>query len=322
MSSYFEKPQYITFTLWDIDREFQGAYESYEQWLARNRRRKSRWECFTRRNQDDELGKSLSLGRRLQTLMETAMDKYGTRFDRGDATCHDILTAQLIRVQQEIHLPLLDCAIGRTTLPIPYTDLLTTAKSVRRTCLNALRDQCTRLQSSTTTTSDPTTFLLPPPRFSVSYCAFANQLRRDRKAPFYTKKLRPHDRHDEREICPACEAHVAITPHSGLVAYRHLLFQSHLARPPSSQTDAASASKKDAVFACESCYKTFEDSYGFLEHTFQRDLGSERSCQRWWVGVEVRRVWVDAEPGAVEKSLRNCLRRELGRIKAMKVEGG
>lgn len=190
---------------------------------------------------------------------------------------------------------------------MPGDDLLTAAKSIRRACLQAMRDQCGRLQSSKTAP------FLPPPRFSVNFCPFAIELQRDRtKSNFQTSKLHPHDRHDDREKCPYCAACIPVTMHSGLLDYRRLLFQAHLSPSPHS-------SIHKATYACNGCYKTFEDSYGFLDHVFQKEIGSERSCQkRWSTQWHINEVFVECAPALVEKCLKNCLRRELTRAKAIK----
>jgi hypothetical protein len=84
MAFTWEKSQQTSFLLWDLDREFQNSYEAYEQWQARNRRGRSAWICFGVKNQDDVLGKALSLGRQVQRLMECGKELYGTRFEQGD----------------------------------------------------------------------------------------------------------------------------------------------------------------------------------------------------------------------------------------------
>jgi hypothetical protein len=205
-------------------------------------------------------------------------------------------------------VPLEDSALARISITIPKDELLTAAKGVRRACLQALRDQHSRLQQSSTSTP-----FLPPPRFSVNFCPFALELQKEgKKNDFQTSKVRRRDRHDEREICPHCSAHVSVSMHSGLPAYRHLLFQSHL-------WPARGNASKKATFACTGCYKTFEDSYGFLDHVFQKEIGSERSCQqRWSTAWHLNRVFVESDPVLVDKCLRNCLKRERTRSKALK----
>lgn len=190
---------------------------------------------------------------------------------------------------------------------MPGNDLLTAVKGVRRTCLYALRDQYARLQSPNLTP------FLPPPRFSVSFCPFAAQLQKeDRRSSFQTRKARPHDIHDEREICSYCLAQISVSAHSGLPEYRRLLFQSHLS--PSNKKLGIATS-----FACTSCYKTFEDSYGFLDHIFQKEIGSERSCQRRWSARwHLNEIFIESDPSLVETCLKNCLRREITRARVLK----
>jgi hypothetical protein len=180
------------------------------------------------------------------------------------------------------------------------------AKSVRRACLTALREQYARLESPTFTS------ILPPPRFKVEFCPFADQLRKDLKesktSSLRPKKAVPHDKYDDREICPHCDACVSVAAHSGLPAYRCILFTSHIALDPSATDDKA-------TFACNSCNKTFEDSYAFLDHHFQKQIGSDRSCLRlssarssssWFVNEQ----YMESDPSLVEQCLKNCLARE------------
>ncbi|KAF2190881.1 hypothetical protein K469DRAFT_394972 [Zopfia rhizophila CBS 207.26] len=300
---------YTSLTLWDIDCEFQKSYDAYEQWLSKNRRKRTRWECFASKNHDDELGKALTLGRSVQNIIECGQDTFGSRFERGDSICNTILESQLLRAQQEISVPLLDAALSRVPIPIPTSDIITAAKAIRRTCLSALRDQYTRFKS---TTSIP---FLPPPRFSVQFCPFASQLQKDRSTNFQTRKVRPHDRHDERETCPSCHAQISVSLHSGLPEYRRLLFMFHT--PPPSTTEKHSNTQ--ASFACTGCYKNFETSYGFLDHVFQKERGSERSCLRKWSSAwNLNEVYLESDPDVVEKCLKNCLRRELTRLRKAK----
>ena len=204
-------------------------------------------------------------------------------------------------------MPLEDAAYSRTHSKLPFEQILTAARGARRSCLQALRDQHSRLSSRKIAP------ILPPPRFSVKYCPFAAQLQKDgKKSTFIAKKVRPQDRLDEREICPYCSAQISVAMHSGLPDYRHLLFQAHLA--PSVQSCSASA-----TFACTSCYKTFEDSYGFLDHIFQKEIGSERSCQ-WRPGSTIWPVnpsFATNDPALIQKCLRNCLRREATRARTL-----
>lgn len=205
-------------------------------------------------------------------------------------------------------MPIEDYVSSHTTTKIPNDALLTAAKGVRRACLNALRDQYARLQCTKVTP------FLPPPRFSVNICPFAAQLQKDHeKKSFQTAKVRPHDPYDEREICPYCSAHIPVSMHSGLPDYRRLLFQAHLSPTPGN-------APFKSTFACTGCYKTFEDSYGFLDHVFQREIGSERSCQKTWSSTQWHwnPFFAESNPKLVEKCLRNCLRRELTRARVMK----
>ena len=80
------------------------------------------------------------------------------------------------------------------------------------------------------------------------------------------------------------------------------------------------ASDEKATFACSSCNKTFDDSYAFLDHVFQKQIGSERSCLRratsgyWTINEE----FMESDPSLVEQCLKNCLRRELTRARTQK----
>jgi hypothetical protein len=76
MAVIWEKSQQAFLTLWDIDREFERAHEAYEQWQARNRRKRSTWACLGVKSQDDALGKSLSLGRQVATVMESGKELF------------------------------------------------------------------------------------------------------------------------------------------------------------------------------------------------------------------------------------------------------
>lgn len=311
MAVHWEKSQHTSFTLWDIDREFQNAYEAYEQWQARHQRRRPLWACFATKNQDDALGKALSLGRQVQRLMENGKELFGTRFEQGDSKCHTILSAQLLRLQYEIRQPLYDSALSPAPTPIAYDDIITTAKSIRRICLAALREQYDRFDSRSFAP------VLPPPRFKVEFCPFADQLRKDLKetksSNLRTKKLKSKDRYDDRELCPHCDACISVTAHSGLPDYRCILFTSHIAQSPTAVDDKA-------MFACSSCNKTFDDSYAFLDHVFQRQIGSERSCMRrtmsgrWTINED----FAESDPSLVEQCLKNCLMRELTRVRTQK----
>jgi hypothetical protein len=85
MDTTLDKPQHSFLTLWDIDREFENSHEAYEQWQARQRRKRSAWACLGVKHHDDALGKALSLGRDVQRVMETGKELFGTRFERGDS---------------------------------------------------------------------------------------------------------------------------------------------------------------------------------------------------------------------------------------------
>jgi hypothetical protein len=224
------------------------------------------------------------------------------------APCHTVLSAQLLRLQHEVNVPLWDCLHSRIPLSIPYDHLLKTVRSVRRACLNALREQHTRLATRTFTP------YLPPPRFSVDFCPYALQLQKERgkgSSTFKTKKVRPHDRYDEREICPHCNLYISVTAHSGLPDHRRLLFLSHTSQPSTYQSD-------NATFACSSCYKTFDDPYAFLDHIFQKEIDSERSClRRWSPRLSISSSFMMSNPALVEKCLRNCVQREMTREKVM-----
>ncbi|KAF2655924.1 hypothetical protein K491DRAFT_597871 [Lophiostoma macrostomum CBS 122681] len=305
-SESWEKAHYLSLTLWDIDREFQKSHEAYEQWLSASRRKRAAWDYFGTKRLDVELGKALRSSHQVQELLEKGIESFGSSFEQGDSICHSTLLGQLLRIQHEIRAPLEDAVNSRTEIATPTSELLTAAKGVRRTCLLALRDQHARLKDRK---SAP---FLPAPQFSVNYCPFAAQLQKDRKnSSFSTKKARPHDRYDERELCPYCAAHISVTMHSGLSDYRRLLFQAHLV--PSSQS-----SNPSATFACTSCYKTFEDSYSFLDHVYQKEVGSERSCQRRLsISWQFNQSFLASDPALVEKCLRNCLRREMTRARTL-----
>jgi hypothetical protein len=103
---------------------------------------------------------------------------------------------------------------------------------------------------------------------------------------------------------------VSVATHSGLPAYRYLLFQSHLWPAP--------GNARKATFACTGCYKTFDDAYGFLDHVFQKEVGSERSCQKRYTTTSwhFNSIYSESDPILVEKCLRNCMKREITRAKA------
>jgi hypothetical protein len=145
----------------------------------------------------------------------------------------------------------------------------------------------------------------------VEFCPFADKLRKDLKeskaSTLRAKKASPHDKYDDREICPECDACISVASHSGLPAYRCILFTSHIALDPMATDDKA-------TFACNSCYKTFDDSYAFLDHFFQKQIGSERSCLR--LSVQRSSSWflneqfLESDPSVVEQCLKNCMARE------------
>jgi hypothetical protein len=189
--------------------------------------------------------------------------------------------------------------------------MITTAKGIRRTCLHALQDQMARFNSRELVP------MLPPPRFKVKYCPFADQLRKDlvasKSSNLKARKLHPHNRHDDRELCPHCDACISVTAHSGLPAYRGILFTCHVERDPRATDDKT-------TFACNSCYKTFEDSYAFLDHVFQKQIGSNRSCMRRASSqfTLYQKEYMESDPSLVEQCLKNCLNRELKRMRTEK----
>jgi hypothetical protein len=89
--SWDKSQQQTSLLLWDIDREFQDAYEAYGQWQARHRRTRSKWACFGTKNRDDAVGKALSLGRQIQRLMEQGKEEFGARFEEGDCKSNMIV---------------------------------------------------------------------------------------------------------------------------------------------------------------------------------------------------------------------------------------
>lgn len=144
-------------------------------------------------------------------------------------TCHTALGAQSIRIRYEVRELLCDSAVSKT-VSIPYDEIITTAKGIRRTCLEALQDQFERF-------SAPTSLLyLPPPRFKIQHCSFADRLRKDldssEGSSLQTKKLCPRNRHDDREICPDCDTCISVATHSGLPDARCILFTSHVKPEP------------------------------------------------------------------------------------------
>lgn len=303
--------QHVSLTLWDIENEFQQAQKAYEQWQARNRYAHPLWTRFGIRNKDLTLKRALNLGRQVQTLMENGKQRFGARFEQGDSKCHIVLAAQLLRLQYEVRQPLYDSAFSQAPTTIPYEEIIKTVRSIRRTCLLALREQYARFQSPTPAS------ILPPPRFKVEFCPFANQLRHDRKdpstSPPVTQRLKANNRSDDREVCLYCHASISVATHSGLPNYKSILITSHMALDPRAATDRA-------TFACKSCYKTFDDAYAFLDHVFQKQIGSERSCL-----VKASKMWsfnedlMKSDPSLVEQCLKNCLKRELTRARTQKM---
>ena len=227
------------------------------------------------------------------------------------ATCHTILSAQLLRLQIEIRQPLYDTAVYPMRTSILFDDIIMTARSIRRTCLAALQDQLARCESREFVP------MLPPPRFKVQYCPFADQLKKglqqSKSTAIRTKRARPASRYDDRELCPHCDACISVTAHSSLADYRSILFTSHIARDPRLSDDKA-------TFACNSCYKTFDDSYAFLDHVFQTEIGSERSClRRAGSRFTMHEEFMASDPSLVKQCLKNCLRRELTRSRTLEM---
>jgi hypothetical protein len=215
------------------------------------------------------------------------------------------LAAQLLRLQCEVRGPLSDMAASAASRSTTYDDLIKTTTSIRRTCLSALRGQFARLSSPASS------LILPPPRFSVDYCPLARQLRHDPSDPLVrkliAKKPRSHQRHDDRELCPLCNVCISMTPHFGLPNYRHILLTSH------SAFDAETPERK-ATFACNGCYKMFDDSYAFLDHVFQKQNGAEASCLRQTSSRStVHEDFFESDPMLLEECLRNCVMREAER---------
>ncbi|KAI8934753.1 hypothetical protein NX059_008441 [Plenodomus lindquistii] len=307
--------QHTSLTLWDIDREFQQAHKAYEQWQARYQRTRPVWTCFGIRTKEDAVERALKLGRPVQRLMEKGKERFGARFEQGDSRCHTILSAQLIRLQYEVRQPLYDSALSPIPTLIPHDEIIKTARSIRRNCLTALREQYARFQTPTPTP------VLPPPRFKVEFCPFADQLRHNLKdtksSNLRTRRLKSNNRSDDREVCLHCDACISVTAHSGLPDYRSILFISHIALDPRATDDRA-------TFACKSCYKTFEDSYAFLDHVFQKQIRSERSCLKrasdiWNFKEHFMNSDPSLDPSLVEQCLKNCLRRELIRVRTLKM---
>ena len=220
------------------------------------------------------------------------------------ASCHAVLSAQLLRLQHEVCTPLSDSAYCRYYSPVPRDEIMRAARGIRRACLNALQDQIMRFSRQTSS------HILPPPRFSVTFCPFALQLQKDKRAGFDNKiqvrKLNPQDQYDDRELCPHCSVPISVSSHSGLPQYRRILFQSHTI-----PSDQEKRQHERGTFACTSCYKGFDDSYAFLEHVFHREIGSQQSClRRHSARFSVQEGYLDFNPALVEKCLKNCLDRE------------
>jgi hypothetical protein len=84
MTVTWNKSQHTSFLLWDIDREFQNAYELYEQLQSKCGRKRSAWSRLAIKSPDDVLAKALNLGREVKNLMETGTRRFGARFEEGD----------------------------------------------------------------------------------------------------------------------------------------------------------------------------------------------------------------------------------------------
>lgn len=84
MAVTWNKSQHTSFLLWDIDREFQNAYELYDQLQAKCSHKRPSWARLIVKTQDDVLAKALNLGRDVRNLMETGKKRFGARFEQGD----------------------------------------------------------------------------------------------------------------------------------------------------------------------------------------------------------------------------------------------
>lgn len=84
MTVTWNKSQHTSFLLWDIDREYQNAYELYEQLRAKSGYKRSAWSRLAVKNQDDILAKALNLGREVKEFMGTGKKRFGARFEEGD----------------------------------------------------------------------------------------------------------------------------------------------------------------------------------------------------------------------------------------------
>lgn len=84
MAVTWNKSQHTSFLLWDIDREFQNAYELYEQLQAKSGHKRKAWSRLAMKSQDDALAKALKLGREVKNFMDAGERRFGTRFEEGD----------------------------------------------------------------------------------------------------------------------------------------------------------------------------------------------------------------------------------------------
>ena len=82
----WEKDNWTTFTVWDIDRAFQEAHDAYALIQQRSRKKRTMLQaCFGIKGADeDELGRSLGLGRQVKEIMELGRDTIGSKFEKGD----------------------------------------------------------------------------------------------------------------------------------------------------------------------------------------------------------------------------------------------
>lgn len=84
MTVTWNKSQHTSFLLWDIDREFQNAYELYKQLHAKSGYKRSAWSRLAIKSQEDVLAKALKLGREVRNFMDIGKKRFGTRFEEGD----------------------------------------------------------------------------------------------------------------------------------------------------------------------------------------------------------------------------------------------
>lgn len=84
MTVTWNKSQHTSFLLWDIDREFQNAFELYEQLQAKSGHKRSAWSRLAVKSQDDVLAKTLNIGREVKNFMETGKKRFGVKFEEGD----------------------------------------------------------------------------------------------------------------------------------------------------------------------------------------------------------------------------------------------